>query len=284
VLTRPALARESGAPNTMDVERFLRDGYLVTPVPATQAVLDDVRSTYESLIATAEALGSSGLVKTRKSNRVEASGRGWSWGCDHIHSPELRRQALLEIANMDPIPGLVTSILGPRIRFCGAHGHWSASTYDYYLHWHRDTRRERWGQGNPDTRAHVQVCVALVDEAVVWVVPGSHVRDLMLQEERFITTHPHAPHPEQVIVSVPAGHALLLNTYTLHRAQCERNCTRRSLHFGFGRVGADAEPGRAIKVWPWLTEPAFLAEQTPFLRNAILEQVDEAGGTRMDVR
>jgi len=111
---------------------------------------------------------------------------------------------------------------------------------------------------------------------MVWVVPGSHKRDLKPSELIFITTHRHAPHPDQVITHIPVGHALLLNTYTLHRAQCSRHHLRRAIHFGFSRVGAKHEPGRKIKQWPWLRDQKFLATQTTFIRDAILEEVREA--------
>ena len=183
---------------------------------------------------------------------------GWSWGCDHIYSPDLREQVLLDFVSMDPIPCLMRRILGDRVRFSGGHGHWSPVSYDYYLHWHRDTRRERWHLGNPDRRSHVQVCLALTDEAVVRVVPGSHLRNLEPWEHGYISTNPHGDHPNQLIAYIPAGSALLLNTYSFHRAQCEKETVRRSLHYGFTRVGSESEPGRLGKVLEWLCEPAFL--------------------------
>jgi hypothetical protein len=46
---------------------------------------------------------------------------------------------------------------------------------------------------------------------------------------------------------------------------------RRSLHFGFTRVGAAPEPGRRLKALPWMADEAFIACQTPFLQAAIRE-------------
>jgi ectoine hydroxylase-related dioxygenase (phytanoyl-CoA dioxygenase family) len=113
----------------------------------------------------------------------------------------------------------------------------------------------------------------LLDEAVVRVVPGSHLRDLEPWEERFIGPAPHADHPDQDVATVPAGCALLLNTYTFHRAECPRTSKRRSLHFGFTRMGAAPEPGRRLKPLPWMADEGFIARQTPFLQAAIREQL-----------
>lgn len=262
---------------------FLSDGLVVVPVSGVERRLGGALAAYDRLIANAERLGGLGLVKARKSDRIPAEGRGWAWGCDHIYAPELREQALLDLVSLEPIPDLVRNILGPRVRFSGGHGHWSPVNYDYYLHWHRDTRRDRWHLRNPDPRSHVQVCLALTDEAVVRVVPGSHLRDLEPWEHRFVTDDAHGDHPDQVIARVPAGSALLLNTYTFHRAQCAKEVPRRSLHFGFTRVGAAPEQGRVGKVFEWLGDEAFLTSQTAFLRACIeeqlLEQVAVAGAS-----
>lgn len=266
----------TGTPEKLETQ-FLADGFAVVPIPGVKERLPLALSGFERLIANAERLGRMGQAKVRKSDLVGTEGVGWSWGCDHIYSPALRDQILLDLVSLEPIPSLVRRILGERVRFSGGHGHWSPVSYDYYLHWHRDTRRERWHLGNLDHRAHIQVCIALTEESVVRVVPGSHLRDLEPWEHGFITENPHGNHPAQVTPIIPAGSALFLNTYTFHRAQCGKDSPRRSLHFGFTRVGSTPEPGRQGKVLEWLGEPDFLANQSGFLRACIDEQIKEQG-------
>jgi ectoine hydroxylase-related dioxygenase (phytanoyl-CoA dioxygenase family) len=260
-----------------DLERaereFLERGYAVIPADHVAPLLPGALAAFDRLIERAEALGLEGRTKVRKSDFAVAEGRGWSWGCDHIYHPDLREQALLDLVSLRPFPEAVRRILGERVMFSGGHGHWSPVTSDYVLHWHRDTRRHLWHRHNPDPRAHVQLCLALVEEAVVRVVPGSHLRDLEPWEERFLGPDPHADHPSQQIASVPAGCALLLNTYTFHRAECPRTSKRRSLHFGFTRVGAAPEPGRQLKALPWMGDEGFITRQSPFLQAAIREQL-----------
>jgi hypothetical protein len=269
--------QHDGLSVTAELERvereFLERGYAIVPAEDIVPLLPSAIVAFDRLIERAEALGVEGRAKVRKSDYAVAEGRGWSWGCDHIYHPDLREQTLLDLASQPPFPDAVHRILGGRVMFSGGHGHWSPVTSDYVLHWHRDTRRHLWRCRNPDPRAHVQLCLALVDEAVVRVVPGSHLRDLEPWEERFIGPAPHADHPDQDVATVPAGCALLLNTYTFHRAECPRTSKRRSLHFGFTRVGAAPEPGRRLKPLPWMAEEGFIARQTPFLQAAIREQL-----------
>lgn len=255
--------------------QFLTDGFSIIDLPEIHKFIQPALSAFERLINNAEQLGIIGHAKVRKSNNIEPEGKGWSWGCDHIYSPLLREQILLDLASLNPLPEILQRILGDRIRFSGGHGHWSPINYDYYLHWHRDTRRERWHLANLDPRSHVQVCIALKDEEVIRIVPGSHLRDLDSWEYKFITTFPHGDHPQQVVVKVPAGSVLLLNTYTFHRAQCQKETHRRCLHYGFSRIGAKPEPGRQDKFFHWLSDPNFLSKQTNFLKTCINEQILE---------
>lgn len=269
--------QHDGLPMKADLERvereFLERGYAIVPAEDIAPLLPAALDAFDRLIERAETLGLEGTVKTRKSDYAVAKGRGWSWGCDHIYQPDLREQTLLDLASQPPFPDAVHRILGRRVMLSGGHGHWSPVTSDYVLHWHRDTRRQSWQCRNADPRAHVQLCLALLDEAVVRVVPGSHLRDLEPWEERFIGPAPHADHPDQDVATVPAGCALLLNTYTFHRAECPRTSKRRSLHFGFTRMGAAPEPGRRLKPLPWMADEGFIARQTPFLQAAIREQL-----------
>lgn len=254
--------------------QFVQEGFVVVPGNFPPRHMEECTRAMEAVISRAEELGRRGVVRIRKSERATTEGVGWSWGCDHIFRPELRDQRLLDLASAPPFPEVLRLILGASLRFTGGHGHWSPQNGDYYLHWHRDSRRERWQVGNPDVRCHVQLCLALQEEAVVRLVPGSHVRDLSHEELSWVMAEPHGTHPHQVIPFVPAGSALLLNTYTLHRAQCARTTPRRSLHFGFTRVGAAPEPGRPGHVQHWARDPAFRAAQTPFLRAAIDAQAN----------
>lgn len=251
---------------------FLEQGYTTVEIPSLMPVPTRFLKTFDGLIRDAERLGAAGEVKARKSSLVDMQGNGWSWGCDHIFAPALRRQALLDLVNLPPLPEILNAILGPRMRLSGGHGHWSPENYDYFLHWHRDTRPERWRFRNSDPRAHVQVCLALRDERVVRIVPGSHLLDLTEADAQWIVDCPHERHPREVIPTISAGSALLLNTCTLHRAQCSSQDRRRSLHFGFTRVGATPEPGRRPKHFTWMADPKFLEAQSPFIRACLEEQ------------
>ena len=254
-------------------QQFIDEGFVVVTLNISERQRSECLIAYERLIQKAEALGALGQVKTRKSDFATTAGSGWAWGCDHVYAPELREQMLLDIASSSPVPDLVYRILGARVRFSGGHAHWSPQSYDYYLHWHRDTRRDRWPYGNPDCRSHVQVCVAITDESVVHIVPRSHRRDIVDYEQDFFDKTPHGKHPDEVCPKVAAGQALFLNTFTLHRAQCDYTYLRRSLHFGFTRIGSAPEPGRRGHAQPWLAEPNFMMRQTRFMQNCIAEEL-----------
>lgn len=258
---------------TEATEQYLVDGYCVVKVAKLQHCIDGLREAFDRLVYRAESLGPCGLAATRHSTHQQIVGYGWSWGCDHVFMPELREQSLLDVASFDPIPELVHSIVGQRVRFSAGHAHWTPANYDYKLHWHRDTRRIHWREGNKDRRAHVQVCVALSDESAVTLVPGSHVQDLTSQQLDWFEAHPFGVHAIQTTPNVPAGSALILNTFALHRAECSKDHRRRSIHFGFSRVDAPCEVERPPKIHDWMANPKFQSSQTQFLRKSIQEEV-----------
>ncbi len=255
--------------------QFINKGFVVVPIPDLLNRIPTLINSFDTVINKAESLGAKGLVKIRKSDLEDMSGSGWSWGCDHIFAPELLNQDLLDIASLEPIPFIVRYILGNRIRWTGGHGHWSPKNYDYYLHWHRDTRPNLWKNAHFEPCSHVQVCVALQKEAVIWLVPGSHLRYLEEWEYKYIEgDDKHNEHPHQIIPEIPAGSALIFNTYTLHRAQCSKNDKRRSIHFGFTKTdNTIQEVYRLGKHFDWLSEQNFINAQSTFLQQCIREQI-----------
>ena len=263
----------------MDLEQIEKDfihlGFAIIAIPEIIQRLPILLNDFETLIHNSESGGLNGQIKIRKSDLVSMTGTGWSWGCDHIFIPQLRQQSLLDLASIGLIPTIIHRILGDRVRWTGGHGHWSPETYDYYLHWHRDTRPEFWDKGNNDPRCHVQVCVALTPESVIRIVPSSHVRDLESWEYRFLKEEKYGVHPDEVVINLPAGHVLFFNTYTLHRAYCSNSNIRRAIHFGFTRVNSLPEQGRVGKYFDWLASPEFMNTQSIFLRQCIQEQVME---------
>jgi hypothetical protein len=256
-------------------QQFIELGFIVIPIPELLHHIPSLLNSFENLISSAENLGSKGLVKIRASNLENVNISGMSWGCDHIFSPELLKQDLLDIASLEPIPFIVRSILGDKVRWTAGHGHWSPKNGDYYLHWHRDTRRNLWKQGVSNSHCHIQVCVALKDESVIWIVPSSHLRNLDEWEYKYIEeSDKYSVHPYQIIPKIPAGSALFFNTYLLHRAECSKSNIRRAIHFGFTKVDTNvSESYRLGKNFDWLADKNFFDVQSPFLQKCIQEQI-----------
>lgn len=252
---------------------FMQLGYTTIHVPEITKELPKLLTIYENLILTSEHLGIIGDAKIRKSELVGMSGSGWSWGCDHIFSPLLHQQPLLDLVSLHPIPEIIHKILGERVRWTGGHGHWSPKTYDYYLHWHRDTRPHLWYKGNNDPACHIQICMALSSEKVIRIVPKSHMRNITPWEQRFLKEDKYDNHPYEITIHLEPGDLLFFNTYTLHRAYCSKDNIRRALHFGFTRVNSIPEDGRLGKSFDWLKNPDFFDKQSTFLQNCINEQV-----------
>jgi hypothetical protein len=255
---------------------FIEQGFVVVPIIQLIHKIPLLLSIFDNLIEKVEYLGSKGIVRIHVSDFEDVMTKGTSWGCDHIFSPNLREQDLLDIVSLEPIPSIVRFILGEKIRWTAGHGLWSPKRCDYYLHWHRDTRRDLWIKKNSDPCCHVQVCIALRNESVIRIVPGSHIRNLEEWEYKYIEeSDKHSDHPDQIIIHIPAGYAVFFNTYALHRAECLKQNVRRAIHFGFTNVDSNVqEQYRLGKSFDWLSDQNFIDVQSPFLQQCIQEEIN----------
>lgn len=116
---------------------------------------------------------------------------------------------------------------------------------EYRLGWHRDVIQIPEAEIDAATifsdRFHnnVQINLPLLDDATLWVVPGSHRRpNTPAEEAAFAGSRHYAPlqatMPEAMPVRLRAGQAVLYNNNLLHAGlqPCFR-VPRRSLHLGY---------------------------------------------------
>ncbi|MDA0335172.1 MAG: phytanoyl-CoA dioxygenase family protein [bacterium] len=89
---------------------------------------------------------------------------------------------------------------------------------------------------------YLQWNLALHDDDVLWVVPGSHTRPNTAAENRCLTENPRRPLPEGLQVCLGAGDAVVYTNLILHWGSNYSPTRRRTVHFGFRSFGADLLP------------------------------------------
>jgi hypothetical protein len=89
---------------------------------------------------------------------------------------------------------------------------------------------------------YLQWNLALHDDDVLWVVPGSHARPNTAEENRLLAEDPRRPLPEGVQVHLAAGDAVVYTNLILHWGSNYSARRRRTVHFGHRSLDGDLLP------------------------------------------
>jgi len=115
--------------------------------------------------------------------------------------------------------------------------------------WHRDIRPAALAplaglqhDARANGPAYVQWNIPLFDDAVLWVVPGSHWRVNSDEESRALARDPSAPLPGGIPVELYAGDAVVYLNTMLHWGSDYSAKLRRTVHLGYRAFGAAIYP------------------------------------------
>jgi hypothetical protein len=89
---------------------------------------------------------------------------------------------------------------------------------------------------------YLQWNLALHDDDVLWVVPGSHARPNTDAENQHLTEDSRRPLPEALQVELGAGDAVVYTNLILHWGSDYSTKRRRTVHFGYRSFGGDLFP------------------------------------------
>jgi ectoine hydroxylase-related dioxygenase (phytanoyl-CoA dioxygenase family) len=255
---------------------FICDGYVIM-----RGVLDaddrrDLKLALEHVIDTVNR--EPDRYETRYTFKGETGAD--TWGVNHIFAPELYQSEFARLFDNRMIIDFVHAVLGPDLRFWGAHALWSPREVDYALHWHRDFGEDEvYAESGQPT--HVQFNACLLDDASFRVIPGSHRRPLTGEERQQLTTHGQSPLPGEVTADCAAGDVLFMNAHALHRGSCQIDVPRRTLHVN---LQARDEPTGGQLSWRFMREPGYLDQMTPTVRALMQAAIDWDDAHRLGLR
>lgn len=89
---------------------------------------------------------------------------------------------------------------------------------------------------------YLQWNLPLYDDAVLWVMPGSHARPNTSEENRLLAEDPRRPLPGALRVELAAGDGVVYTNLILHWGSDYSRQRRRTVHFGFRSFGGDLLP------------------------------------------
>jgi hypothetical protein len=101
--------------------------------------------------------------------------------------------------------------------------------------------------------SYLQWNIALYDDSVFWIIPGSHRRVNTDEENRQLTENPSVPLPDSIPVELGAGDGVVYTHLLLHWGSNYSRKMRRTLHPGYRPFGCATIPNVHWRHW----EPGF---------------------------
>src|SRR5690554_1851755 len=227
-------------------DQFLKDGYVIVDILTDQEV-KDFRVIMDTLLN----------PDKKAEDKKEHSSSFQHLGDEIANFGQEARQYyfhLLTKPGTEPIHHafhhpkvleVVENLLGPDLIVNNASILAANAGTSYSLGWHRDIIQipeeeiEDWLFSPERFHNSVQINLPLVDENSLWVVPGSHNRPNLEEENKaFAGSKHYAPvgveMPGGIPVKLKAGQAVFYNNNLIHRGYSEKmKIPRRTIHMGY---------------------------------------------------
>ena len=180
---------------------------------------------------------------------------------------------------------VVENLLGPDLIVNNASILAANAGTSYSLGWHRDIIQipeeeiEDWLFSPERFHNSVQINLPLVDENSLWVVPGSHNRPNLEEENKaFAGSNHYAPvgveMPGGIPVKLKAGQAVFYNNNLIHRGYSEKmEIPRRTIHMGY-HSSAFPPTWHFYLLNHTLLTPEYLERLSPKMREMMEEYLE----------
>ena len=239
----------------VDPQQLLEDGYIILPQVVPPDQLDDLRASVDLLVTRHQVISAS--------NRKPGEPPGGEW--------QSARQPRVEIDTV------VDEITANVLDFCLGENTLGVSHQlmrgkettptniqvmcspirDYgYTDWHRDI--DAMEQTPLDglqmdlvanAPGYVQWNIALYDDDVLWIVPGSHRRSDTEEQKRQLLADPCVPLPGSVQVKLKAGDGVVYPNIIMHWGSIYGSKLRRTIHLGYRTFGGPILPHVHFHHW-----------------------------------
>ena len=245
----------------IDQRKYLQDGYVILRQVIPPERLQGMRLMAELMVDESKARSAANRTPD------QAPGGAWYAGA----------QPRVEVAKVvdDDTAGLVEFFLeentlgvacqitaAPRTRLCQMQI--TCSTHiDYgYGDWHRDSSASEQTPlfgltqdqlvNNP---GYVQWNIALYDDDMFWLVPGSHARADSEEERRQLMLDPKVALSEGVCADLKAGDGIAYSNLAMHWGSYYSSKIRRTIHLGYRSFDSDIFP--YVHGFSWDEDLAF---------------------------
>jgi hypothetical protein len=249
-----------------EIDAFFENGYIIRKGALSPTDVQTYRSAIDRILHKCRAEG----LHAEHLRYIDGE-RDDIWGVNNIFHPSIRERALVDALAHPQILDVIKALIGEKLRYYLCTLLVSSERKPYHINWHRDFAPD--GEVPLETlmgrlRNHVQLNGALYDDETLYIVPGSHRRELMDAERAVIQQTPKAAMPNQLVVKLKAGDIVFYNSSLLHKGYNLDGSKRQTLHYAVLTAPPENEPPNPKRPTSqeWLNEPNFLGSLSPRLK------------------
>ena len=212
-----------------EIDSYYEEGYLIRRNALSQKDIQTYRSAIDRILNKCLNEGvHDGHLRYIDGDRDDI------WGINNIFHPSIREEALVESLANPQILEVMEALLGDQLMYHLCTLLVSSAEKPYHINWHRDSSQAgevpledllNW------LSTHVQLNGALYDDDSLYIVPGSHRREMTDAERAVIQQTPKGEMPNQLAVRLNAGDIVFYNSSKLHKGYNHTGAKRQTLHY-----------------------------------------------------
>jgi len=249
-----------------EINAFVENGYIIRKEALSETDIQTYRSAIDRILHKCRVEG----LHANHLRYIDGE-RDDIWGVNNIFHPSIREQALVNSLAHPGILDVIEALIGERLRYHLCTLLVSSDRKPYHINWHRDSAPD--GEVPLETllsrlRSHVQLNGALYNDETLYIVPGSHRRELTDAERAVLQQTPKAAMPNQLAVKLEPGDIVFYNSSLLHKGYNIVGTKRQTLHYAVVVAPPESTPANpeSPTSQEWLNEPAFLDNLSPRLK------------------
>ncbi len=227
-------------------EQFLKDGYIIMDILSNQEI-SHLRKIMDDLLSPKSKFSDTTLISSsfqHLGDSITEFGKEARQYYFHLLTKP-NTESIHHAFHHPTILNVVEELIGPDLIVNNASILAANVGTSYSLGWHRDVIQipeneiEDWLFSPERFHNSVQINLPLVDESALWIVPGSHNRPNLAEENAAFSGSKHyapvgADMPGSMPVTLKAGQAVIYNNSLIHRGHTEAmKLPRRTLHMGY---------------------------------------------------
>jgi hypothetical protein len=231
----------------VDLQRFRKDGYLILKNVVPPERLDDLRLSVELMVDREKAKS----VAKRKDDEP----RGGAWYQNpqprlSLDSVDAQTAVVIDFCHGETTYGVSQQLMqAPETALTGF-GALCSGLIDYgNTDWHRDASSAEQAPVSgmqldlmENAPGYVQWNIALYEDDVFWIVPGSHKQPTSESQRRQLLLDPKSPLEGGIPAALCPGDGIVYPNVMMHWGSTYTSKLRRTIHLGYRSFGGNIFP------------------------------------------